>query len=79
MSSRARAARTPRAIREQLHVTGDDAQRLRQVMGCDVGELLELGVGPLELGVAASELVADDGECLLGRLARADVDDLQDQ
>ena len=40
------------AAAQQLQVAGDHAQRLGEVVRGDVGELLELGVGALELARA---------------------------
>ena len=37
------------ALLEQLTERGDLAQRFLQIVGCDIGELLELGVGPPQL------------------------------
>jgi hypothetical protein len=35
---------------QQLQVTGDHPQRLTQVVGCGIGELLEFSIGAAQFG-----------------------------
>src|SRR5882672_3821973 len=46
------------ALLQQLQETGDHPQRLKQIMRCDVGELLQISVRPgqVRAGVAKSKL-----------------------
>ncbi len=54
------------ALREELHEVGDHAQGLAEVVGDDVGELLQLGVDTLQIDGLTNEFG-------LGLLALSDV------
>ena len=56
------------ALAQELHEARHGAERLGEIVGGDVGELLEVGVRALELAAAAR------AERLLDPLALGDVD-----